>query len=177
MSKQQKNILVASSTKLFDSLASLLKQSGFKVTSCLDGAQALEVALKTAPEIMIVDTGVSVLGADKLVQILRSNTKTELSSIFFVGPDGEQIEGFRNQVDRYIPRPFNNEQMLAEILTHFNRKEKSEQLGQAKTEVEGDLKQISLPDLLQIFTLNRKDGVLALSHDKKKGYIHRWKGR
>ena len=177
MSQKPKNILLASSTKIFDSLSTLLTQAGFKVTSCMDGAQALEIALKTAPEIMIVDTGISVLGADKLVQILRSNAKTELSSIFFVGPDGEQIEGFRRQVDRYIPRPFNNEQLLAEILTYFNRKDKSEQLGHAKTEVEGDLKQISLPDLLQIFSLNRKDGVLALSHDKKKGYIHLLEGQ
>ncbi len=177
MSNSQKSILLASSTKLFDSLSKLLAQSGFKVTSCLDGAQALEIALKTAPEVMVVDTGISILSADKLVQILRANAKTELSSIFFVGPDGEQIEGFRRQVDRYIPRPFNNEQLLAEILTYFNRREKSEQLGQARTEVEGDLKQISLPDLLQIFSHNRKDGVLALLHDKKKGYIHLLEGQ
>jgi CheY-like chemotaxis protein len=177
MANKQKNILLVSSTKLFDALSSLLTQSGFKVTTCLDGAQALEIALKQEPEIMVVDTGITVLGADKLVQILRSNAKTELSSIFFVGPEGEQIEGFRRQVDRYIPRPFNNEQLLAEILTHFNRREKSQQLGQARTEVEGDLKQISLPDLLQIFSLNRKDGVLALSHDKQKGYVHLLEGQ
>lgn len=177
MKMEQKNILLASSTKLFDLLASLLKQSGFNVAKCMDGAQALEIALKSSPEIMVVDTSIPVLGADKLVQILRSNNKTELSSIFFVGPEGEQIEGFRHQVDRYISRPFNNEQLLAEILTFFNRKEKSEELGQARTEVEGDLKQISLPDLLQIFSLNRKDGVLALSHNKKKGYIHLLEGQ
>ncbi len=177
MNGKQKSILLASSTKLFDSLATLLKQSGFRVTSCLDGAQALEIALKSTPEVMVVDTGITVLGADKMVQILRSNSRTELSPIFFVGPEGEQIEGFRRQVDRYIPCPFNNEQLLAEILTHFNRREKSEQLGRARTEVEGDLKQISLPDLLQIFSHNRKDGVLALSHDKKKGYIHLLEGQ
>jgi len=177
MSQKQKNILLASSSKLFNSLATLLQQSGFKVSKCQDGAQALEIALKTTPEIMVVDTGITVLGADKLVQILRSNNKTDLSSIFFVGPEGEQITGFRHQVDRYISRPFNNEQLLAEVLTYFNRKEKSEQLGQARTEVEGDLKQISLPDLLQIFSLNRKDGVLALAHNKKKGYIHLLEGQ
>ena len=31
--------------------------------------------------------------------------------------------------------------------------------------------------LLQIFSLNRKDGVLALSHDNKKGYIHLLEGQ
>ena len=158
-------------------MESLLQQSGFKVVKCADGAQALEIALKTMPEVMLVDTAITVLGADKLVQIIRTNSKTELSSIFFVGPDGEQIEGFRNNIDRYIPRPFNNEQLLAEILTFFSRREKSEQLGKSRTEVEGDLKQISLPDLLQIFSANRKDGVLALSHNKKKGYIHILEGR
>lgn len=170
-------ILLASSTGLFDSLNGLLKQSGFAVKKCLDGAQALELTLKGNPDLMLVDTSIPVLTADKLVQILRSNNKTELNSIFFVGPDGEQIEGFRNKIDRYVPRPFNNEQLLAEILTYFNRKEKSEQLGQSRTEVEGDLKQISLPDLLQIFSQNRKDGVLALSHNRKKGYIHILEGQ
>lgn len=177
MAHSGKHIILASSTDLFDSLAGLLEQSDFRVTRCRDGAQALESALKTAPDAMIVDTSIPVLAADKLIQILRSNTRAELNSIFFIGSEGEQIEGFRRQVDRYIPRPFNNEQLLAEILTHFNRKEKSRQLGQARTEVEGDLKQISLPDLLQIFSLNRKDGVLALSRDKTKGYVHLLEGQ
>jgi len=177
MAFAQQKILLASSSGLFDPMEGLLQQSGFKVSKCSDGAQALEIALKAKPELMLVDTAIPVLPADKLVQILRSNSKTELNSIFFIGPDGEQIEGFRNKIDRYVPRPFNNEQLLAEILTFFSRREKSEQLGKTRTEVEGDLKQISLPDLLQIFSHNRKDGVLALSNNKKKGYIHLLEGQ
>ncbi|PLX76165.1 MAG: hypothetical protein C0615_07140 [Desulfuromonas sp.] len=177
MTPKQKHILLASATDLFEPLATLLEQSGVKVSICRDGAQALEMALKFTPDILIVDNAITVLAVDKMAQILRANSQSEKTPIFFVGPEGEQIEGFRRQIDHYVPRPFNNEQLLAEILTRFSREEKNESIGQAHTEVEGDLGQIPLTDLLQVFSLNRKDGVISVSDQDKKGYIHLLEGQ
>jgi len=165
-------ILLASASPLFASLVAPLRQRGCRVEECHDGAKALEVALREAPDLLLVDTALPVLGPDRLAALLRTNRRTEPAAIFFVGSEGEDVSGFRATTDRFITRPFNTEQLLGEIRTLFNSRRRNSELAEARTEVEGDLGQISLPDLLQVFAMNQKDGVLALAHHNRKGYVY-----
>jgi len=165
-------ILLASATSLFAPLVAPLRQGGCRVEECADGARALETALRSAPDLLLVDTSLPVLGPDRLAALLRTNRRTEEAAIFFVGAEGEEVEGFRAATDRFVVRPFNVEQLLGEIRTLFNARRRSVELTEARTEVEGDLQQMGLPDLLQVFAMNQKDGVLVLSHLNRKGYIY-----
>lgn len=167
----EKRILLVSSGHLFDDLSAPLHQAGFMVEAAEDGAKALELALKEAPSLLILDTAIPVLGSEQLVHILRNNQRTTEMMIFFVGQEGEDVPGLRQTTDRFIPKPFNTDQLLVEIRSIFSRKQKNSELGKAKKEVEGDLQQISLSDLLQVFAMNHKDGVLAVNSQRKKGYI------
>ncbi len=166
-----KSILLISGGHLFNDLAKLLRQSEFIVAHGDDGAKALDLALENTPDLIILDTAVPVLGSKQLVQILRNNQHTVDVMIFFVGHEGEDLPGFRESLDRFIPKPFNIEQLLVEIRSLFSKKQRKVELGKAKKEVEGDLQQISLSDLLQVFAMNKKEGVLALTSNRKNGYI------
>ena len=166
-----KRILLVSGGNLFDELAEPLRQAGFTIEQGEDGAKALELALQNAPDLMVLDTAVPVLGSAQLVHILRNNQRAAGVMIFFVGQEGEDIPGFRQTTDRFIPKPFNTEQLLVEIRALYSKKQRKAALGKSKKEVEGDLQQISLSDLLQVFAMNRKDGVLAVTFKRKKGYI------
>ena len=166
-----KTILLVSGGSLFNDLADPLRQSGFSVAMGDDGAKALEQSLKNTPDLIILDTAVPVLGSEQLVHILRNNQRTVDVMIFFVGQEGEDISGFRESTDRFIPKPFNTEQLLVEIRSLYSKKQRKAELGQTKKEVEGDLQQISLSDLLQVFAMNKKDGVLAVTSERKNGYI------
>jgi CheY-like chemotaxis protein len=166
-----KSILLVSGGHLFDALDEPLRQGGFTVASGEDGAKALEQALKNTPDLIILDTAVPVLGSEQLVHILRNNQRTVDVMIFFVGQEGDDISGFRDSTDRFIPKPFNTEQLLAEIRSLYSKKQHKAELGRTRKEVEGDLQQISLADLLQVFAMNKKDGVLAVTSNRKNGYI------
>jgi CheY-like chemotaxis protein len=166
-----KTVLLVSGGRLFNDLAEPLRQVGFNVVFGEDGAKALDQALQNTPDLIILDTAVPVLGSTQLVDILRNNQRTFDAMIFFVGLEGEELSGFRESSDRFIPKPFNTEQLLVEIRSLYLNKNRKAQLGQAKKEVEGDLQQISLSDLLQVFAMNRKDGVLAVTSDRTNGYI------
>ena len=166
-----KNILLVSGGNLFDDLVAPLRQGGFTVDHGEDGAKALERALHTTPDLLILDTAVPVLGSAQFVHILRNNRRTADVMIFFVGQEGEDIPGFRQSSDRFIPKPFNTEQLLVEIRSLYSKKKRKAELGKSKKEVEGDLQQISLSDLLQVFSMNHKDGVLAVTSGRLKGYI------
>ena len=168
---QGKRILLVSGGHLFEELAKPLRQAGFKIDQGDDGAKALELAMQNAPDLLVLDTAVPVLGSAQLVHILRNNQRTSDVMIFFVGQDGEDLAGYRQSTDRFIPKPFNTEQLLVEIRALYSKKKRKAELGKSKKEVEGDLQQISLSDLLQVFAMNRKDGVLAVSSKRQKGYI------
>lgn len=166
-----KRILLVSGGHLFGELAKPLRQAGFTIEQGQDGAKALELALQNAPDLLVLDTAVPVLGSAQLVHILRNNQRTADVMIFFVGQEGEDLPGYRQSTDRFIPKPFNTEQLLVEIRALYSKKQRNAELGKSKKEVEGDLQQISLSDLLQVFAMNHKDGVLAVTSRRKKGYI------
>ena len=172
MVAKAKKIIIASSQEDLSQMESLLSQQGCDVQMCTDGAKALELALTTAPDLLFVDTRVPVLAAPKLAQILRSNPRTEAVPMFFVGLEGEDIAGFRRHRDRFIQRPFNPEQLLADILGYFRRFDQTKQVSRQEKDFEGNLNRISLVDLLQVLSLNQRDGILSLSRGRQKGVIH-----
>ena len=158
-------------------MSALLEQQGFEVSSCADGAKALELALALRPQLVVIDTEIPFLPAPKLAQILRNNPHTGKTTFFFVGEEGTEVEGFQRLRDRFIPCPFNVEQLLAEIQGAFRRDEGVEKADRPEKSLEGSLTQIPLADLLQVFGLNRKDGTLFLTREGERGSISLAGGR
>ncbi len=172
MAVKAKKILIASAAEDLAQMEKLLSQQGCDVHLCPEGAKALELSLTTSPDLLIVDTGVPVLAAPKLAQILRANPRTDAVPLFFVGQEGEDIEGFRRHRDRFIPRPFNPEQLLADTIGFFRRFDQTKQVSKQEKDFEGNLSRISLVDLLQVLSLNQRDGILSLSRGRQKGMVH-----
>lgn len=168
-----KKIILAGTAGDLASLARPLSESGLDVRVCPDGAKALELALTSDPELIVVDSDIPLIPAPKLFHILRSNPRTEGLAFFFLGREGEEAaEGFRRHKDLFLTRPFPPDHLLREIRSYITRKERTEQVSRQEKEIEGNLHQISLFDLLQIFSVNRKSGVLSLARDDQRGEIH-----
>jgi CheY-like chemotaxis protein len=171
MARLFKKIILASNQADLVGLVPLLVQQGLEVHHCRDGAQALEQSLSLFPDMMVLDTGIPLLPAPRLAQILLSNPRTERIAFFYIGREGEEVDGYRRHKDCFVPRPFNPEQLLVAVLGHFGRLEKTEQVGRQETEIRGNLNQISVTDLVQVLGVNRKEGVLSLSGVAGRGTI------
>lgn len=169
-------IILASARPELQELKPPLEEAGWEVHLCSDGAKALQLALRLFPPLMLVDSDVPLLPGEKLAQILRANPRTEGTGFFFIGREGEEIEGFRRHTDQFLVRPFNREQLLLAIHAFRSRRERTEQVGRFDREVAGSLDQISLVDLLQVFGLNRKDGVLTLTRGEEKATVYLLEG-
>ncbi len=167
-----KTVILASAREALLKMEEPLCQQGYAVQICSDGAKALELSLRSFCALMVVDCDVPLLAAEKLAQILRANPRTEGMAFFFVGQEGEEIAGFRRHKDQFILRPFNREQLLTAIASFFGRRERTEQVSRQDREVTGSLDQISLVDLLQVFGLNRKDGVLQLTRGEERASVY-----
>lgn len=167
----KQKIILASKAEDLLPLIELLRQQGCEVIHCEDGAKALELALTSNPGLMVLETYLPLLPSSRLAQILRANPRTEGVAFVFIGQEGEEVDGFRRHKDQFFVRPFNHEQLLGAILGYLRRLEQTRKVGRQDQEVEGALNQISLVDLLQIFNLNRKDGVLTLRRGEQSGTI------
>lgn len=177
MTARPRNILIAGSRNDVTALQAPLVKQGFTVQLCSDGQQTLAGALEFSPDLLIVETDLAAIAADRLAQILRSNPRLRDLAIVFIGREGEQVEGFQRHRDIFLPRPFNREQLLTEVVRHFARRERARQVGGQEKEVTGNLQQISLVDLLQIFSLNHKSGILTIGRGRERGTLYLRDGR
>jgi DNA-binding response OmpR family regulator len=171
MKSRERHILLAGSEEEIAALATLLESRGFSVELCKDGSAALEGALRSHPGLIIVSTALSGMSAERLGQVLRANPHLSDVAFYFVGRDGDQVEGFQRHRDHYIVRPFNADQVAGEVATYFVRRARARQFGGQEKEIEGNLGQIALIDLLQIFALNHKNGILKLSRKAEQGTL------
>ncbi len=172
-----RKIILASAREDLAEMEPLLSQQGLEIHLCSDGTRALELSLSLFPDLMVLDTDIPLLPAPRLIQILLANPRTEKIAFFFIGHEGEEVDGFRRHKDRFMPRPFNPEQLFSQIVSHYNRIERTEQVGRQEKEIRGNLNQISLVDLIQVLGVNRKDGVLSLNTETRRGTIFLRDGR
>ncbi|MDH3383885.1 MAG: response regulator, partial [Deltaproteobacteria bacterium] len=81
----EKQILIADPSERFrQSLRQFLREKGFGVLDAADGSKALAETLLKLPDILLLDLSVESLGAERLVQILRTNPTTKNIPIFFM---------------------------------------------------------------------------------------------
>lgn len=166
MSKIEKKILLAEpDVETAKPLGKALKDAGMEVFYSKDGPRALELAIRSRPDIILTEIELPYLNAVKIAQILRSNPNVrDVPIIFFTEGDINPVYQpfFRNAV---IKKPFNVDQVLTKVEGVIFKEEKSREVQREAKEIEGNLTQMSLVDIFQIFSMNKKSGVLALRRE------------
>jgi CheY-like chemotaxis protein len=171
-----KRVLIADPVdKTRQSLAHYLREKGLEVYESADGSKALAETLLRHPDILLLDLSITILGADRLVQILRSNPNTKETPIFFFSDMEKSVSGFRPGVDEFIRKPYHEEEVLLRLQRSLFKDPLSEALT-GDSEISGNLSQIFLPDLWQMLSLNSKSGIIQVEGDPYSGSIYIEKG-
>ncbi|MBI3753909.1 MAG: DUF4388 domain-containing protein [Deltaproteobacteria bacterium] len=168
-----KKILIAFGDK--EDLASIgeyLKDRGFEILTAMDGAAALETALNERPSAVVSELALPVIDGERVFQILRNNPHTAEIPFVFLASEAREIKGFRRDVDALLLQPAKNEEVFRRVTGALAAGKEEIQAAIGDKEIEGRLSHISLGDLLQILHLNRKEGVLKVSYEEKKGFIY-----
>jgi len=171
--KPQKVILIADPDReVLRSLGNALHDEGYDVRAALDGSKALEKAILVHPELILFDEDCPLIAAKKFVQILRSNPRTEhIPVVVMIGKHADDSVGWGYR-EAFIRKPFNNDEFLSVVAATFRKMATAEEVREEGREIEGSLGQISLVDLVQIFNLNRKTGLLELSAEDQEAQIY-----
>ncbi|MEO8296894.1 MAG: response regulator [Burkholderiales bacterium] len=89
------------------SLAELLRMTGYMVRTCYDGAQALEVIRSFEPHCVLFDVLMPGIDGSQLAATLRSDYGDDIVLIAVTGGDEEQapVKSTFLQVDHYLRKP------------------------------------------------------------------------
>lgn len=145
-----------------DRLSAACADRGIEVLYASHGAQALEIALAETPIAMVVQLDLPLIDGERLSSILRANPRTQNLRILFIAD--EHVEPPDDDtVGRVIPGHADPE-TVAHFVLSLVSKQRSPRPSEdeAVGGIEGDLAQISLSELIELFHVNRKTGWVEL---------------
>ena len=92
------------------------------VTTATNGAEGLERARATAPDLVISDVMMPVMDGFELVRALRSDASTQSIPIILLSAragDESTVEGLDSGADDYLVKPFSARELLARVRTQL----------------------------------------------------------
>jgi two-component system, OmpR family, alkaline phosphatase synthesis response regulator PhoP len=104
-----------------------LKKEGYKVDSALNGFQAIELATKKHPDLILLDIMMPGMDGIETCQQIRNNEGLNDVLIVFLtarGEDYSQIAGFDAGGDDYIVKPIKPKLIIKKIESLLRRKER-----------------------------------------------------
>jgi CheY-like chemotaxis protein len=177
--EQKKRVLLADADPaVLKTLGAALERAGFEVLLAKDGSKALECSILKTPDIVLIDRNCPLIDAQRFSSILRANPRTENTPMIVLSPEGEAESGANlSYLEGFIQKPFNLDEVVARVSGLAKKVETAASVSQEDRAIVGNLAQISLVDLLQIFAMNRKTGVLSLKTSKQNGEVGVTEGR
>ncbi len=168
-------LLVDPGVKESDQISRGLGQAGYLLIIAEDGAVAINKALMDPPDMIITAADMPMVDGFKLCQLLRTNPATRHIPFIFVTDketNPKKLGQFIRPDDDFILRPFKMEELLGRVHNLFYRMDKVMEVSQeVDRSVGGTLTEIALVDLLQIFKMNRKNGILTLKAEGQTGVV------
>ena len=96
-------------------LVMIFRDAGYEVISAKNGKEAVELAVKEAPDLIFLDILMPVMNGFDACSSLKKNPVTKDTFIaFLTAKDMPQDwnRGLDSEADVYIAKPFNNERLL-----------------------------------------------------------------
>lgn len=133
---QSKILLVDDDIELVELLAELLTLEGFQIDVANNGIQALE-KLDLSYDLVLLDIMMPKLNGVETLKRIRQHYNTPVIMLTARGDDIDRVLGLELGADDYIPKPFNDRELIARIRAILRRTKPTEfQLDPLKSEVE-----------------------------------------
>jgi len=150
-----------------------LSKAGYDIVEAENGEVAFQVANKEMPDLIISDIMMPQMDGIELCWMIRENSKVPLVPFIFLTSfdDSEmEIRGFRAGADEYLNKPIDRKELLERVEELLDRTQKLktiEDKAESKKAFAGELKDLSIVELVQMLNLNKKSGVLKIDGPSK----------
>ncbi len=117
-----KTILVVDDEKRLVSLVeSYLTQEGYRVVTAYNGAEALTVAQKEKPDLIILDVMMPEMDGYEFMRRHRAESNTPIILLTARVDDEEKVIGLEVGADDYITKPFRPRELMARVKAVLRR--------------------------------------------------------
>jgi two-component system phosphate regulon response regulator PhoB len=99
-------------------------QAGFRVHSAPDGKQALEMARRERPDLIVLDLMLPVLGGAEVARLLKQDERTRNIPVIMLTARGEEVDrvvGFELGADDYVVKPFSPRELVLRVRAVLRR--------------------------------------------------------
>lgn len=171
--KAQRILIADDDEKVLALLNSSLQKAGYETSQAINGADALTLAKKESPDLILADVAMPEMDGFELCRHIRDDPATEHIPFIFLTAKGElhdKVKGLNLGADDYISKPFHITEVTARIKTILQRMTLLAQqaLDSEESELQGNLDQMQMAEVLQTLSMSQKTGGLKLINNAQK---------
>lgn len=170
---RDKVIVVEGNTVDRDLMKRTLEAAGFEVYASDTAREAMGIIKTASPDLVISNLLLPDISGWDLYREVRRDPKRSRLPIFLLGDKeevGERIQAHRLGIENIFYKPLDAEELVKNVSStlkkirqqegpHFSKEEKEEG-------IRGRIKDMGIPDLLQILNMSNKTALVYLSHSE-----------
>jgi DNA-binding response OmpR family regulator len=126
-------LVVDDEPSLRETLEYTLRREGFCVESAADGLQALDVARRWRPDLIVLDIMLPGMDGFQVCRILRSESTVPILLLSARGEEIDRVLGLELGADDYLTKPFAMRELVARVRAMLRRSQMVTPNGQAAT--------------------------------------------
>ncbi len=117
----QRILLVEDERPLVESLRYALEKDGYDVVEASDGGEALELARKTPPDLVLLDIMLPGMSGFEVCRVLRKESPVPILMLTARTDESDRVVGLDLGADDYITKPFSIREVLARVRAALRR--------------------------------------------------------
>ncbi|MGB0833314.1 MAG: response regulator [Psychrobium sp.] len=121
MTHQNKLLLIEDDQELSELLVRLLTMEGYEVDTASDGEAGLAKALKETHQLVLLDVMLPKLNGFEVLKQLRQQSQLPVLMLTAKGDEIDRVIGLEFGADDYLPKPFNDRELLARVKAILRR--------------------------------------------------------
>lgn len=117
-----RTVLVVDDDKKIVELVSLyLKRDGYTVLPAYDGYEALEIARRKRPDLLVLDLMLPELSGMDICKLIRAESRVPIIMLTARASDEDKLRGLDLGADDYVTKPFNPRELVARVRAVLRR--------------------------------------------------------
>lgn len=116
-----KVLLIEDDDRLARLTAKYLESHGLVVTVCTDGRAGLAEALRSPPDVVLLDVMLPGLSGMEVCRELREKSDVPIVMVTALGEEADKVLGLEGGADDYLPKPFSSRELLARVRAQSRR--------------------------------------------------------
>ncbi|MFT4313206.1 MAG: response regulator transcription factor [Candidatus Woesearchaeota archaeon] len=124
MSKKQKKILVVDDEPHIVNLIKLSLQDSFQIYEAFSGSEALAIAQKVQPDLVILDLMMPNMNGFEVCSKLRTMVETKDTPVLILSAKSQIVDKFKSinsGADDYMVKPFDPQELVKRIELNLGR--------------------------------------------------------